>query len=280
MTLTRLSSIPKAEAVSVLVYGSAKTGKTFFAGTAGERMLFISNGDGHSTLQSKCFKDRFKTDPFIEIVPVDDMAKGAVAFRKVAELIEANLTNPDIDTIVVDDASRQIQASTLLALEINQKLNKSTTLANTKNFDLLLPVVQDFGTEIENTLQSYSWFISECKHNKKHFILLAHERNIFKKGKNIGDQPELVKTVPYFTGADKNPDRIPGLFDWVLHSESTGAGERTRYKVRTEGDENLIAGCRDGKGIFPTIIENPNFLKMVQSVREGKWLGNSNGDMG
>lgn len=280
MILTKLSTIPKAEAVSILVYGGAKTGKTFFAGTAGDHSLFISNGDGHSTLQGKKFRELHTYDPFIEIVGVDDISKGATAFDAISILIEKNVTNSKIDCIVVDDASRHIQSSMLKALEINQKLDKSKTLAQIKNYDLLLPAVQDYGTEIENTLQFWSWVISECKHNKKHFILLAHERNIFKKGKNIGDQPELIKTVPYFTGADKNPDRIPGLFDWVLHSESTGAGERTKYKVRTEGDENLTAGCRDGKGIFPTIIENPNFLKMIQSVREGKWLGKENGDMG
>lgn len=280
MTLTKLSTIPKAEAVSVLCYGGAKTGKTFFAGTAGDRMLFISNGDGHSTLQGEAFKKKFKTDPFIEIVPVDDIVKGSTSFDAISNLIEKNVNSAEIDTIIVDDASRHIQSSMLKALEINQRLDKSKTLALTRNYDLLLPAVQDYGTEIENTLQFWSWVISECKHNRKHFILLAHERNIFKKGKNIGDQPELIKTVPYFTGADKNPDRIPGLFDWVLHSEATGGGERTKYKVRTEGDENLTAGCRDGKGIFPTIIENPNFLKMVESVKQGKWLGLANGDMG
>lgn len=272
MTLTKLSTIPKGEAVSVLNYGNAKTGKTFFAGTAGDRSLFISNGDGHSTLQSKFFKDKIGTDPFIEIVGTDDIVKGATAFRKIAELIEQNVKNTEIDTIIVDDASRHVQASMLMAMEINQALGTSKTLLKTSKFDLLLPEVQDYKTEIENTLQFYSWVISECKHYKKHFILLAHQRNTFKKGKNIGDTKELIKTVPFFTGADSAPDRIPGLFDWVLHSEATGAGERARYKVRTEGDESLMAGCRDAKGIFPTIIEDPNFLKMVQSVREGKWI--------
>src|SRR5678815_521081 len=39
-----------------MVYGPSKTGKTFFAGTAGPRSLFINIGDGLDTLMSPLFK--------------------------------------------------------------------------------------------------------------------------------------------------------------------------------------------------------------------------------
>lgn len=266
----RVSDTKPALSVSVLVWGASKTGKTHFAGTAGDRSLFISNGMGSETFHSPSFKENVKANPIIVEIPFDEIDSPKRSLDLIGEAIEWGLANSDIDTIIVDDASANTRSAMIKGFEYNKDTDKSKTLAlsTSKKYDFAVPAVQDYGTEMEITIQFYAAVISDCKAAGKNFILLAHERNIFKAPPKIGDQPILMKQVPYFTGADKNPDRIPGLFDWVLHAEKTGGGERIKFYMRTQGDENLIAELRNARGLFPIRMEDANFQDMIKKVRE------------
>lgn len=254
---------------SILIWGASGSGKTYLAGTAGDRMLFISNGMGSSTLRSKFFKDTVGANPYIEEIPYDVYENKQRSFTLIENLIVQGLGMDDIDFIVIDDATAHTQSSMIMALEINAATNKSQTIGVAKKFDLILPAVQDYGTEIEHTRQFWAWAICEAKFAGKHLVVLAHERNVWKKGKLVGDQPELIKQAPYFTGADKNPDRMPALFDFVWYTKAQGAGERVKYFAITEGDESLLAKTRD-KGLFPVKWENPNLTKMRQAWLDGE----------
>src|SRR3990167_11005965 len=61
----RLNALPIEVGVTNLVYGPAKIGKTWFAGTAGDRVLYIDTGRGLDTLRSPGFKVKFKSNPIV-----------------------------------------------------------------------------------------------------------------------------------------------------------------------------------------------------------------------
>jgi hypothetical protein len=254
---TKLNDLPKEIAPqSILVWGGSGTGKTVLMGTAGDNSLFINNGRGGETLRSKWFQEKYKVNPTIIDIP-SAVAKNDPSFAMVMEACEWGLQNPDIKCICIDDASAFTLSSMVQAMKYNQTEGKSKTLAAAEKFDVIVPAVQDFGTEMLHTKQFFDWLISECKFSGKHLIVGAHSRNIFKKAKTIGDQPELIKAVPYFTGADKNPDAIAGMFDWVFYSRATGGGDKIKYRITTEGDEELVAKTRH-KGLLPVDWQDPN----------------------
>ena len=267
MEVIKKSNLKPASSISVLVWGPTKSGKTHFAGTAGNRSLFISNGMGDETLQHSDFKN---LDNFIIKVPFDELENKQRSFDLVDEAVDFGLTNAEVDTIIVDDASAQTRSGMIRALEFNASMDKSKTLSKiiASKFNDIHLTPSDYGTEMEMTAQFWAHVISDCKRASKHFILLAHERNVFKPPAKIGDQATLIKQTPAFTGADKNPDRIAGMFDWVFHTEKKQSGDTTLYQARTNGDSTCLAGVR-GKGqeVFKTLENNPNFLEMLKRVR-------------
>jgi len=254
---------------SLLYWGPAKSGKTHFALTAGDRSLFISNGMGSATIQNQQFKN---LNNYIINVPFDDLSNSVRSFELVGDAIDIGLTQlkDDVDTIIVDDASAQTRSGYIKALEFNDSVGKSQTMdkiRKSKSDDLVL-FPGDYGTEMDMTMQFWARVISECKAEGKNFILLAHERIVYAPPPKIGEQPSVIKKIPAFTGADKNPDRIPGLFDWVMHTRTVFSGEKIIYQAETKGDSSLMAGCR-GKAqeVFPKLITNPNFQDMLKLVR-------------
>jgi hypothetical protein len=90
----------------------------------------------------------------------------------------------------------------------------------------------------------------------------------FDKPKSIGELPKLLRITPSFTGVDRNPDYISGLFDNVWHFEVAGGGDRTFYRVRTEGDDNLTAKTRNG-GLFNALeLKGIDFPEVVRRIKE------------
>ena len=269
LVVQRPSEIKPDFTPSLLYWGPAKSGKTHFALTAGDRSLFISNGMGSATIQNQQFKS---LNNFIINVPFDDFDNPIRSFDLVDNAVEIGLTDlkDQIDTIIVDDASAQTRSGYIKALEFNDSMGKSQTLDKIRKSKMneLILFPGDYGTEMDMTMQFWAHVISECKRAGKNFILLAHERIVYSPPPKMGEQPSIIKKIPAFTGADKNPDRIAGLFDWVMHTRTVVSGDKIIYQAETKGDSSLMAGCR-GKAqeIFPKLITNPNFLAMLNQVR-------------
>ena len=261
--IVRLETIPKGEVVTVLGYGPAGSGKSFFASTAGDRMLFINNGAGLETLQGK------KINPLVATILTDDIQEKAKIFDEIKNIIDSALDKfpADFDTIVIDDGTAFKRSAMHKALEITQSSRNTKSLATSRTYDTLIPDVNDFGAEMALTEGFISQTCAICKAEKKNFILLAHERLTFNKTK-LGEPLNLIKQTPFFTGVDKSPDYITGQFDWVLHFETVGGGDRVLYRVRTAGDSILTAKVR--RNPFPETIVNPNFLEMLKIYRGEK----------
>lgn len=261
--IKRLSDIPKGENVTVLGYGPAGSGKTNFAATAGDRMAFINNGGGIETLH------RFKHNPLVINIHTDDIKQSPKIFDEVKTVIEDLLDNhkDEFDTIVLDDSTAFKRAAMFKAIETTQSTRGGKSLATSRRYGNLIPEVNDYQVEMSYTENFVSNTCAFCKSEGKNFIMLAHERLTYKKGA-LGEQGTLIKQTPFFTGVDKSPDYITGQFDWVLHFETIGGGERIQYRVKTVGDSILTAKVR--RNPFPETIVNPNFLEMLKIYRGEK----------
>jgi hypothetical protein len=262
IVLKRLEEIPKAESINCLGYGPAGAGKTYFASTAGSRQLFINNGAGLETLYKP------KINPLIANVGTDDIQTQSKIYDQIKDIIEYALDNnaSDFDTVVIDDGTAFKRSAMFKAMEMNAEGKKTQSLSRSRNYDVLMPDVNDYGAEMSFTEQFVSATCAILKQEKKNFILLAHERLTFKPI-GLGKPPELIKQTPFFTGVDKSPDYITGQFDWVLHFSTIGGGKNRSYRCRTEGDSILTAKVRNNT--FPELIANPDFLKMLEQHRGG-----------
>jgi hypothetical protein len=152
------------------------------------------------------------------------------------------------------------------SLEINQKLGRSQSLTKTtKQFDVTIPAVQDYGMEMNLIEQFIIAYTNIAKENGKHLIMTAHQRLTYAKGDKIGDAPVLKKVAPGFTG-QTFPDQVSAFFDNVWYAEVV-AGGRTGsvFRCRTVGDDVITAKSRNG-GVFATVETNPNFLKLVDKL--------------
>lgn len=264
----RLEDIKPAESTTTLLYGGSKTGKTDFMLSAGDRSLFINNGMGIETAFGKRFKDR-KVNPLVVTLPPDDKAEQERVYEQIKRVIEHALDKlaDKFDTICIDDSTAVIKSTTLEAIQFNKDMGTSNTSAKQAKYDISIPVVQDYLTEMNFTSKFVADTVYICKDAGKHLIMGAHERLTFKKGPQIGDQPVLLRITPSFTGVDKNPDYISGLFDNVWHTEAVGGGTGTAYRIRTIGDESLTAGTRYS-GIFPEFIKNMTYLEVLDKIKQ------------
>lgn len=278
----RLQDFPAGESITLLLYGKSGTGKTRLAGTLGDRVLYISGGEGEETLKSADFKRLHNANPIlfdvIETISASGLPENAVALDKICEIIDNAIEKipNEFDTIVIDDLSAIRKFAMLKALDVNQALGKSKTKREVlERFDVILPAVQDFGTEMNIVKWFIDTYISICKQHKKNFVILAHERMFYDKGKNIGDAPTIRKIAVAVTG-QSFPDDIPALFDNVWHTEVIGGGEAVQFRIRTIGDEIITAKTRHG-GTFNAIeIIKPEtklsdlFTRIKNSQPKGK----------
>lgn len=274
-----LDEIPADDAVSLCLYGGSGTGKTFFAGSAGPRTLFINIGQGIVTLKSPLFRKLYPEAGQMLVVDIfEKLGERAqpdegVMFDTVSDTIDNCLQTAQVndlfDTIVIDDASALRRGAMNKALDVNAKLGKSKSKATSDQYDFVSPGVQDYGTEMAMIEQFMAGYTEICKKAGKHLIVVAHERNIFKKAAGIGDIPSLMKTVPAFTGVDKNPDYVTKYFDNVWNTSAVSGGNERVYRIRCQGDETISAKSRYA-GVFDTLENGLDFPKMLKRIKDSQ----------
>lgn len=265
----RLSEYVPGESWILMYYGPSKTGKTFFAGTCGPRTLYINIGDGIETLMAPAFTQKYPEAKGMIMVDIREMNPDGVAeaFDMVGDAIHYALKEfPEkFDIIVLDEATAFRKYAMNKSMELNTGARKRGAVREKRTEDFVKPDIGDYGTE----MQMIEWFLGTyipiMKANKKHFVMLAHERQTFAKPAQIGDEPVLKRVLPGFTGKTF-PDQIPAYFDDVWHSEVVGGGTNVVYRARTAGSESEIGGARHG-GIFGVVEPDPDFQKMLNRIR-------------
>lgn len=262
-----LDEIPKAESETFLIYGASGSGKTRLLGTCGDRALIISNGGGLSTLKSPKFKELVGSNPIV----VELNASSPDDFFKMHDALCDTLDfaldkyRDQFDFLCIDDATFMRRAAMYKGVEIGDSTNKSQTKKNILNkYDEMIPALQDFGTEMNILDTFFASYTQICKEAKKHFIVCAHERLSYSKPAKIGDQPELIKVAPSFTGVDKNPSGVALYFDNVWYMECLSA-DQGMWRVRTVGHDKLIAKTRYD-GVFEKTMNVPAQGKFMLDV--------------
>lgn len=277
----RAAEIPASDSVIILGYGGSGTGKTWFGASAGSRALIVNNGNGLATIKSKKFRDRYpNNNPIIFTPEVPLLTDPTKSINSIRNGINKALDtmHDQFDYIILEDSTQLRNSVMCEALKFNQDTNRSKTLTDlvTRGYKYQIPAVQDYGTEMEFIEGFMNELINDiCRKEKKHLLVLAHERMSFDKPKSIGEPPKLLRITPSFTGVDKNPDYISGLFDNVWHFEVSGGGDRTFYRIRTEGDDSLTAKTRNG-GLF-NVLEKAegdkpliDFPEVVRRIKESE----------
>ena len=156
------------------------------------------------------------------------------------------------------------------SMELNTDARTKGASRAKRTEDFVKPDIGDYGTEMQMIEWFLGTFIPLFKEHKKHFVMLAHERQTFSKPPKIGDDPVLKRVLPGFTGKTF-PDQVPAYFDDVWHVEVVGGGTNVAYRLRTAGSESEIGGARHG-GIFNVVETNPDYRKMLDRIQRAQAL--------
>ena len=276
---TSFEEVKPAESISLLLYGQAKTGKTDFSGSAGERSLYIDVGRSVETFHGASFRERHGSYKGFYVPIIENSGKKnylvpdvAEAYDKVCDTIDEAVDKlaGKIDTIILDELTGLSRFAQNKALEINQGMGKSKAFDASKKWDMNIPGVQDYGGEMSLIKQFLAGTIDKLKANNIHFICIAHERWIFKTQEVNGKQVEtqiVSKILPSFTGK-KDIDTVPNLFDLVWHTNVARSGDKQVYRIDTEGTDILTAGSRYG-GIFKPLETGLTFPLVIERIRNG-----------
>jgi hypothetical protein len=266
------------KSVTLLLYGGSKTGKTHLAGSAGPRTLYIDLDDSSETFSSPTFKQANPAGGPNFIVRVheklDDngLTTKPEAYDKVCDTIDWFLKkmNDQFDTVVVDGTTMLKRFAMFKGLKISGELGKSQSQANSQKHDMLVVGVQDFGAEMslmEQFIAGYMDILGRCG---KHFIVIAHERVTYNKPQKIGDPPTVEKIRPGFTG-QTFPDQIIGYFDWIFRTETAALSNGIGFRLRTRGNDSIVAGGRSA-GVFNDIeIPAPSFPQLIERAHKGQF---------
>lgn len=265
----RLKDYKPGEAWLLLLYGQSKVGKSYFAGTAGSRTLYLNVGDGIDTLLMPSFTNKYgkiADDMIVVDIREDRPGSPAEAFELTIRALKKAFEElrDEFDTVVLDEATSFRRYAVNKAMEINTAV-RTTGKRGSSIETFVAPEIGDYGTE----MKMIEWFLNHAlpifKEEKKNFLMLAHERQIFGKPPKIGEDAPLKKVMPGFTGKTF-PDQVPKYFDDVWRMEAVGGGNNIVYRIRTAGTEKEVGGSRHG-GIFNTVEPDPNYLSMLSRIR-------------
>lgn len=266
-TIQSLSELSNDDPLLLLLYGGSGTGKTYFAGTFGDRTLIINLTHGLRTLSSPKFTNIYgKVNPIVAtIVESNDLSKQApTVIDQVNDTIDQLLStrSEDFDTIVIDDCANLRVAALNLALQVNHDLNKSGSLVSSRRYGFPTPAVQDYGQEMNIINWFFQTLIETCKAHKKNLVVLAHERIEHGKATSVGAQAPILQIRPMFTGVNTD---VGAFFDNVWYMNAEGSGEQMKVTARTTQTEIIEAKTRDG-GLFPERYFNPNWPEIKNAL--------------
>lgn len=278
--------IPTGNSVRALISGVPGAGKTEFVFTAGEGTLLINTGKGIETKDSIGLKSRNPDWSRLRVVDLDKMFTTKGELPSPQQMVDAicdtvyhaTRTQPWLKTVAIDDMTEFRFYALARGMQINKELGRSQSEEASKKYDLPLPVVQDFGTEM-NIVEDFLRWLNEDAYNKEYNIIItSHTRHVYKKpvdanGKIIMGQPGiLVKELPGFTG-QTFPDYIPRLFSIVGQLEPNVSNEGgNRPRLRLVGGSDKCVKHRYS-GILPEYMDNPRFDTILEAIKSNRSIG-------
>lgn len=268
-TPTKLSTIKLTESITILDYGSPGIGKTDFAGTAGSRSVIFTDLNGMATLQNPSFRKRNPgVDPYIEVIPKDFDLTSARGYDYWADRINYWFSNhlSLFDTVILDDADFLRELARVRAVATNAQENKSETKAKIGKYRIIMPAIQDYGTEMGYVEGFISNLVATCKVHNKHLIVNAHEKIIYNKDGGPNKEQSVKKIVPDFTGK-ASPEAILDYFDLVVRITRIGKYPNQIQKFQCHPDD--MHSAKDRYSVFKTYEENLTFPKILARIKAG-----------
>lgn len=269
--MKRISEQARVEGIQQFIYGENGVGKSAWAGAAaGNRTIIVTTGNGAAVYRSKWWREKYRCDPFIEYIKLDDDPTLPRVLDNVRNTIENLLVKENRDqwdALVLDDINDIRVAARMKAIELNGFSGRSQTYGKGKEkggkmHGYYLPTISDFGTEMGITDNFLRQLTDGMREERKHLFVCGHQRLYRKEGSNV-----VVATKPLVTGTD-TPDSLPGIFDNVWYMRVVGTGTNTKREIITDAQEGIMAKTR-WSGLFKPTERDLEASTMLERIM--KW---------
>jgi AAA domain len=164
------------------------------------------------------------------------------------------------DTLALDTATVLSDYANNKAIVLNGKHKLSSTYADAMKDGVVIPKIQDFGSERSLMEQFVAMVTTWCIANNKHFLFMCHEKE------DMNDAGSVTAIKPLLTG--KGAVTVPGNFSevWWLRSRKTSEGgkpaEIQRY-LQTTPDG--LRTCRSDLGVPDGTLAS--YTAIMQSLK-------------
>lgn len=231
--------------IKAIVFGKFKTGKTWGALTF-PRPNVIDFDHGIKTLINPEFVKKYGLKHVEFFQPLRNLDSKGIpkdynAFDAACKYFDDWMVpskRDQFDTWVLDSCTTLIDASqdkaVILLGDPAFKGAGSKTYEEAKRTGLLVPKLQDYGSERSMTEQ----FVRMLKDSGKHVVIICHEREL------TTDSGSLKGIVPLLTG--KSQEDIPIMFDEVYRLESKPKGMENVHVLKTQPATVERVGSRLG----------------------------------
>lgn len=237
-----------SDPIQILVYGAAKTGKTWGALTAPRPVVFDFDR-GVATARNLEFVKQFGQRPiFYEtfnpqlsgVVPknfeaFDKACKYFDEWMKPSGRWDGRQVGRDMfDTFVIDSGTSLSELAQHKALIVLSGMKLSKAYEEAIKTGVVVPRIQDYGSERSLVEQ----FVDMVLGSGKNVILLCHEKEI------TTDTGAVTGIVPLLTG--KSSEVVPMKFDEVYNLRIRKVANDVKRYLQTQSDGIRKAGSRYG----------------------------------
>lgn len=240
--------------VQILVYGKSKVGKTWGAYTF-PRPVVMDFDRGAATARNPEFVKQYGLRHiFFENFIEKNMKQGVPlsyeawdnSCRFFDEWMKPNgrwsgsdgkmyeVGRDKFDTWVIDSGTTLSELAQYKAVILMGKMKLSHSHEIALKQGLLVPKIQDYGSERSLVEQ----FVDMVKSTDKNVVLICHEKEI------TDDNGNTVEIVPLLTG--KSAETVPLKFDEVYNLRAKKRGAETVRLLQTEADALRKVGSRYG----------------------------------
>lgn len=241
--------------VQILVYGKAKVGKTWGALTFPRPVVFDFDR-GVATARNPdfiakwgqrwIFYETFAEKNLKRGVPLtanafddacrffDEWMKPKGSWKSPSDGKTYEVGRDQFDTFVIDSGTSLSEVAQYKAVIVLGGLKLSKTHEQAVSSGLLIPRLQDFGSERSLVEQ----FVDMVKDSGKNVVLLCHEREV------VNDAGAVTDIVPMLTG--KSQEVIPLKFDEVYNLRAKKLGPNIVRLLQTQADGIRKVGTRYG----------------------------------
>lgn len=246
-----LSDWKPEDPVQVMIYGQAKTGKTWGALTF-PRPVVMDFDRGISTARNPEFVKRYglrdifyetfsetqldkKTGVPIEATGFDEACRFFDEWMKPSGNWKGKATGASLfDTWIIDSGTTLSEYAMHKAVVVMGKMKLSETHEKGRLHGLIVPRIQDYGSERSLVEQ----FVDMVKSSGKHVVFICHEKEV------TNSNGQTTGIVPLLTG--KSAEAIPLKFDEVYNLRIVLKGPDRLRLLQTQPDGLKKVGSRYG----------------------------------